>query len=94
LEILATNSSPKEVSKSEREKDGRDGRVRRKLGIITVFSSKRIGEKWGGQGLDLYLESKRYPSWISSKCPPKSKSEHLKEGDTTLGLGFWYVSGG
>ena len=37
LQILATNFSPKTRAKNEREKkNGRDGRVRRKLGIITV----------------------------------------------------------
>jgi hypothetical protein len=36
LQILATSSSPKYVSKNGREKDGRDGRVRRNLGRVTV----------------------------------------------------------
>jgi hypothetical protein len=49
LQILATSSSPKEVSKNEREKDGRDGRVRRKLGIITV--AKELVRNEEGRGL-------------------------------------------
>jgi hypothetical protein len=36
LQILATSFSPKEMRKNEREKDGRDGRDERNLGIITV----------------------------------------------------------
>jgi hypothetical protein len=36
LQILATSSSPKYVSKNGREKDGRVRRVRRKLGRVIV----------------------------------------------------------
>jgi hypothetical protein len=54
----------------------------------------RIGEKQGREGLYLYLGRQSYPSWIFSKCKIMSKSEHLKERGTTLGLGFWIVIGG
>jgi hypothetical protein len=49
LQILATSSSPKDVSKNGREKDGRDGRVRRNLGRVTV--AKELVRNEEGRGL-------------------------------------------
>jgi hypothetical protein len=59
LQILATSSSPKEVSKNEREKDGRD---ERNLGIITV--AKELVRNEEGRGF-IY-------TWRARATPPRS----------------------
>jgi hypothetical protein len=48
LQILATSSSPKYVSKNGIEKDGIDGRGRRNLGRVTVVKELVRNEEGRG----------------------------------------------
>jgi hypothetical protein len=88
LQILATSSSPKDESKNGREQDGRDGRVRRNLGRVTV--AKELVKNEEGRAFIYTWESKSDPSWMNSKCHSPTKTANLKGGAL---LGFWEVRG-
>jgi hypothetical protein len=66
----------------EERKVGEMRRVRRKLGRVTV--AKELVRNEEGRGFIYTWRARATPLEISSKCHSISKSEHLKEGGSTI----------